>query len=239
MTKYRQSAAKPLSKKLYEEGSTTIPQGSTGSNSGKQPIYLKKRNVIYYIKCVISNKYYIGQASYYDKRIGTHVSLLRKNKHKNKHLQSAWNKYGEQNFIFNIIEEGLTKEEMFEKETFYINKFNALNRKFGYNICKETRNRKGCKMPESAKKAIGDFWRGKKFSKKRIKNLRESATKRQGKAILVFNKEMEFICEYKSISETARKLNVSIASISKQCSSEGGYRKRKDSKYIFRYKDIV
>lgn len=239
MTQNRQSAAKPLSTNVYEERSTTISKESTGSNSGKQPIYLNKRNVIYYIKCIANNKYYIGQASYYSKRIGTHVSLLRKNKHKNKHLQSAWNKYGEVNFIFSVIEENLTKEEMFEKERFYMEHFNSLDREYGYNICEETRSRKGCKMPESAKKAIGDFWRGKKFSSQRIYELRENAAKNQGKPVLVYNKDMEFICEYKSMSEASRELKVAVSSISIQCSSKKGFRKRKDSKYIFRYKDIV
>lgn len=81
-----QSAAKPL---LNGEGSTTIPEGSTLKVEGKRPVYLRERYVIYKILNVITNKFYIGSASYYDKRIGTHVSKLRRNKHWNMYLQSA------------------------------------------------------------------------------------------------------------------------------------------------------
>jgi len=72
------------------ESSTTISQESTDNNIiGKRSVYLKKKNVIYKITNIINNKIYIGSAAYYDKRIGDHVSNLRKNKHHNKYLQSA------------------------------------------------------------------------------------------------------------------------------------------------------
>lgn len=232
-----QSAAKPL---LNGEGSTTISKESTVIlNNRKQPVYLKKRNVIYKITCLINDKCYIGSASYYDKRIGTHVSLLRKNKHKNPHLQYAWNKYGEINFTFEIIVENLLKEEMPNIELEYITKFNCLNRKFGFNMNSDTRSRRGSIMPDEAKKKIGDFWRGKKFSQKRIDELIERTTIKQGKPILCYDKEFKFIKEFRSISETSRELGVSIACISKQCSKQIGINNRKDSNYIFRYKDIV
>jgi len=78
-TQNRQSAAKPLSN---GEGSTTIPEGSTLTTSKrKRPVYLKERYVIYKINNDVTGKFYIGSASYYDKRIGTHVSKLRKSTH--------------------------------------------------------------------------------------------------------------------------------------------------------------
>ena len=82
----RQSAAKPLSD---GEGSTTIPEGSTLNNEGKRPVYLKERYVVYKILNKTTSKFYIGSASYYDKRLGTHVSLLRRQKHWNPYMQSA------------------------------------------------------------------------------------------------------------------------------------------------------
>lgn len=220
---------------LNEESSTTISQESTSvDNTGKRSVYLKKKNVIYKITNTINNKIYIGSAAYYDKRIGDHVSNLRKNKHHNKHLQLAWNKYGENKFIFTIIEEVDCKENLRNREQYYIDLYEPhIN---GYNLCNlAERNRFGMKQPESAKIKIGNFWRGKKHSKERIEQTKLRNTILQGKAVLVYDKEFNFICEYPSISETARQLNLSIATISLHCCS-----KRKNGlKYNFRYKDIV
>ena len=59
---------------------------------------------IYRITNTINNKCYIGQTKDYEQRFAEHKRLLRRNKHQNPHLQSAWNKYGEKNFSFDVIE---------------------------------------------------------------------------------------------------------------------------------------
>lgn len=76
---------------------------------------------VYEIKNIINDKIYIGSTTvYFLKRFYHHITMLRKNKHKNKYLQNAWNKYGEQNFEFNILEI-CTKEDCLEREQYYIN----------------------------------------------------------------------------------------------------------------------
>lgn len=60
---------------------------------------------IYKIINVVNNKFYVGSAVNFAKRKTKHWSLLRGCRHPNKHLQAAWNKYGEQSFIFAIVEE--------------------------------------------------------------------------------------------------------------------------------------
>ena len=63
----------------------------------------KYRNYIgiYGIKNIINNKIYIGQTrESFIKRYWHHRCLLNNNHHDNPHLQSAWNKYGSDNFIF-------------------------------------------------------------------------------------------------------------------------------------------
>jgi hypothetical protein len=223
------------------ESSTTISKESTEINNlGKRPIYLRIRNVIYKITNIVDNKFYIGSAAYYDKRIGTHVSKLRKNIHDNKHLQFAWNKYKEENFIFEIVENVDCKENLLIREQYYLDLYKCYNRELGYNINKKAESKIGSKMPESAKIKIGNFWRGKKFSEQRILNVRKARTEAQGKAILVYDNNFNLLYEYPSISETSRQLKVSIATISVQCNkNRNKARQRKDSLYNFRYKDIV
>jgi len=142
-------------------------------NSDKQTIYFKKRNVIYKIINIVNNKFYIGSASYYDKRIGTHVSLLRKKEHENPYLQSAWIKYGEESFIFEILEEVELKESLLNREQYWLDITKCYNRKIGYNICKNAYSSIGVTRSEEFKKKVGDFWRGKKFSKERIESLKK------------------------------------------------------------------
>ena len=59
---------------------------------------------IYKIENLINGKIYIGQTLCLTTRFKSHLSLLRKNRHRNSHLQAAFNKYGELNFVFNVVE---------------------------------------------------------------------------------------------------------------------------------------
>ncbi|MCR4299295.1 MAG: GIY-YIG nuclease family protein, partial [Gallionella sp.] len=59
---------------------------------------------IYKIEHTTSGKVYIGSAADLVKRFSTHRVALRKSKHPNSKLQRAWNKYGEAEFMFSIIE---------------------------------------------------------------------------------------------------------------------------------------
>jgi len=65
---------------------------------------MKEITCIYVIKDVIEGKYYVSSAINYIKRCGTHKNNLIKNKHHSIKLQNAWNKYGPESFIFEIIQ---------------------------------------------------------------------------------------------------------------------------------------
>lgn len=60
---------------------------------------------IYYIKCIITNKKYVGSAKCIRTRFANHRWALRNNKHGNPYLQRAWDKYGENNFTFTVLQE--------------------------------------------------------------------------------------------------------------------------------------
>jgi predicted GIY-YIG superfamily endonuclease len=87
---------------------------------------------IYKIENKITGEKYIGQTLNYEKRIENHLSKLRNNKHVNYKLQNAWNKYGEENFVFSKEEYDISKEELNEKEILEISKNNSFKR--GYNL---------------------------------------------------------------------------------------------------------
>lgn len=88
---------------------------------------------IYSITNLVNNKMYIGQSKYIYQRWKRHRTFLNLSKGINPHLQNAWNKYGEENFKFSILEE-CNKECLNEREIYFIKHFDTNNADKGYNI---------------------------------------------------------------------------------------------------------
>lgn len=63
-----------------------------------------KAQVIYKIINLTNGKFYVGSTVNQRERFRCHRSRLRRNAHHSKHLQAAWNQYGEDNFLFKVIE---------------------------------------------------------------------------------------------------------------------------------------
>ena len=77
---------------------------------------------VYVIENLMNNKVYIGSTTMRVlKRIEHHVSMLRAGKHKNSHLQNAFNKYGETSFCVSIIE-NTEKHNTLEREQYWIDR---------------------------------------------------------------------------------------------------------------------
>ena len=93
---------------------------------------------IYMILNTVNEKVYIGQTRKDDARgrKRSHLSYLRKNIHQNNHLQSAWNKYGEGSFVFSVVVQANSLEQLDDLERIWISIYDATNHQFGYN--KET-----------------------------------------------------------------------------------------------------
>ena len=87
----------------------------------------KKDIGVYKIENLINGKVYIGQTKEcFQRRYWLHRWELKNGTHKNSYLQKAWNKYGEKNFKFEVIEI-LPKEEIDNREKFWIKKYKNLN----------------------------------------------------------------------------------------------------------------
>lgn len=88
---------------------------------------------IYKITNKLNDKVYIGQSKNIMQRFREHKSALNRNLHKNEHLQLSWNKYGENNFLFEIVKECCANElDYYEKK--FINLYKSTDRNYGYNI---------------------------------------------------------------------------------------------------------
>lgn len=86
---------------------------------------------IYKITNLLNDKVYIGQSVDIEKRWSVHKAELKNNYHHNIHLQNAWNKYGEKNFKFSIIEE-CDVDQLNQREIYWISKFDSCEN--GYNL---------------------------------------------------------------------------------------------------------
>src|SRR5690606_4713108 len=93
-----------------------------------------KKGGVYQIRNLINGKIYIGSAKCVQVRASQHLSKLKQGKHANKHLQNAFNKHGEDAFLFEVLEvvEG-DKGERFRIEQKYIDKL-IKERKMGANL---------------------------------------------------------------------------------------------------------
>jgi group I intron endonuclease len=106
---------------------------------------------IYKIENLVNGNIYIGKSSNLNHRRIKHFSELRNKKHKNKHLENAFHKYGEKNFIFKVI---LYCEP--EELTYYEQSLVDLL-KPEYNICKEcVDNLLGVPRSEETKRKISE-----------------------------------------------------------------------------------
>ena len=75
-----------------------------------------------------TNKTYVGSSVRLGYRLIQHFGDLQSNRHRNLHLQSAWNKYGPAAFDYEVLE---YTECLLEREDYYINIFDSYNT--GYN----------------------------------------------------------------------------------------------------------
>ncbi len=81
---------------------------------------MKNEIGIYKISNLVSGRVYVGQTKErFQRRYWLHQWELRNGCHDNKYLQNAWNKYGEDNFTFEVIEI-LPREEIDERERYWI-----------------------------------------------------------------------------------------------------------------------
>ena len=75
---------------------------------------------IYKIINIVNNKFYVGSAVNLSRRKARHFSELRNNRHNNKHLQAAWLKYGEESFVFVVVEEVADIAKLLEAENVWL-----------------------------------------------------------------------------------------------------------------------
>lgn len=179
---------------------------------------------IYGIRNNTNNKLYIGLSSNILDRISRHKVALKNNKHKNKHLQSAYNKCDSNNFEYIIIEECI-ESDLSIKEKHYIALYESWNSKYGYNkthggefgrlvdeiIISNANKLRGRTLTDEMKKRISNTLKGRKQDSeailKRSKNIRKIDEKKELLICdMLINKQLTKI-------KIAEILNIKITSV--------------------------
>lgn len=135
---------------------------------------------IYTIQNIVTGKLYIGCAVDIKKRWKTHKLRLTKGVHENSYLQNAWNKYGKDNFLFEILEE-CEEQFLYSLEHYWCNLLDINNT--GYNIRPTSPNGKAGISQETKTKIsesrIGHSWnKGSKWNPEAKQRQSEMAKRR-------------------------------------------------------------
>lgn len=113
-----------------------------------------KRSGVYKISFAGNNKVYVGSSVNIDKRKYEHKRTLLRGNHANRYLQRAFNKNGEKNLQFCVLEYHDDIKTLRDIEQKWVDFYNSADKEMGYNIVQDV-NKTGTT--------------GLKYSKKRLK----------------------------------------------------------------------
>jgi group I intron endonuclease len=134
--------------------------------------FFKNEPAVYKIKCLINDKIYIGSSVNLRNRINRHYNDLVKQKHTSKHLQNAFNLYGNENFIVEVLE-FCDRETLIQKEQFFLDKLKPWDRLIGYNTCEIAGLPSKRKLTEEQKAKISKSLKGRVVSDETKKKISE------------------------------------------------------------------
>jgi group I intron endonuclease len=130
---------------------------------------------VYAIVNVVRGKRYVGSSAKSIKvRWWLHRTALRAGKHHSRHLQRAWDKYGEDAFSFEVLEV-CPPEQCVAREQHWIDHHKAADGRYGYNVSPTAGSQLGIKRSEETKAKL----RARKMSDETKAKLRAALTGRK------------------------------------------------------------
>ncbi|OFC94646.1 hypothetical protein BTGOE4_10360 [Bacillus thuringiensis] len=189
---------------------------------------MPKNMGIYKITCLSNKRFYIGSSNDLKKRKRDHFRELSYNRHHSNRMQRSYNKYGKENFIFEVIEYIFDEVILRNREQYWMDKTKSYDKNIGFNI---------------SYNAYGGHFKGKDNGmygkthtddvKRKLRELFSGGNNERSKAVLQYSLQGDFIKEYGSAREASRETNLSHSGIIGSCINQ--YKQSSD--FIWLYKD--
>lgn len=233
---------------------------------------------IYIIMNLVNGKFYIGSSCNIKNRWASHRTTLKTNTHLSKYLQRAYNKYGIENFRYEIVEI-CSIENLLNREQYWIDFHKTYIPKNGYNISPTAGNTNGykhtdgdkykmklimkeriSKMSKQEKKdTFGKGRKSKPISKEHLIKLRDgwkkadvpnnkirieackiSNTLLKSKPVLQYDKNGNFLNEFRSAKFASEILNLGKFAAGRICAVCKGHKYRNTAYgFIWKYKNNI
>ena len=155
---------------------------------------------IYKIENILTKDCYIGSTINLKSRKFRHFKDLKNGNHHSIILQRAYNKYGEDNLKFIVLEKDLLKENLLQREQYYINTLSPL-----YNICRIAGSPLGIKHSAESNDKKREYTR--KNMHTILPRLKKSWETKSKEVYMLDYTTLEVLKKFKSASEAARYLN--------------------------------
>jgi len=110
---------------------------------------------VYAIRLKGTRRAYIGSSIDVKARVRRHRKMLSENRHSNRHLQSAWNKYGSERFVSELVKR-CKKESVLFWEQRYINQYRSCE--CGFNLAPLASSNGGVKYSAKAIAKLKASW---------------------------------------------------------------------------------
>lgn len=154
---------------------------------------------VYKIENLINHKKYVGSSVNIYKRWKEHIQKLRNNKHHSIYLQNAWNKYGEGNFKFEVIQYVEDENELINREQYWIDELGTY--KYEYNECQIAGSPLGFKHSDETKLLMS----------------KNSGSKRKIIQLEIYKDKINYNNKWDSIKDAAYTYKIDMSGLSKTC----------------------
>lgn len=175
---------------------------------------------VYMIKNILNSKTYIGSSSNIRRRLQTHINHLQKGRHANKHLLSAYNKYGQKSFVFCVLE---TCEPIKDTILFLEQKYLDLNPEYNNATIAENNagwhhTKEACEKIRKANIGTCRSWnKDHKYASAKPLKKENYINYNRLKPVYQYTLDGKFIKKHLSASFAGRELNVIGTSINDVC----------------------
>lgn len=135
-------------------GRATRPNPNSFDQLALMPRRTSNQPGIYAIRHLQSGKLYVGSANDLERRFIEHRTTLDAKKHPNRHLQRAWNKYGNDAFTFEVLEYVEDARRLVEREQHWLDRTESYKRPRGYNLAHRAQSMLGYKHSTAARRRM-------------------------------------------------------------------------------------